>query len=249
MLMTARMNFFRQYIVLFGIVLSQCCFFYNAEGQQINTAFKHLSTTEGLSNFTVYSIAQDHQGFMWFGTMDGLNRYDGKEIKTYREDPDDQNSLGKNVINALQVSGDSGILVGTYHGLYYYNFHFDNFQHIPLLPNVGTARQYHMIRAFLVVEDHMWIATSLGLFRYDFAMNQVENFSDQLSPQGGNFTSVFALELAEEGTIWLGHAGLSKYKNNEFEHVPIDTEAVVPNSSISLFHFPVPLNEKSSHNQ
>jgi len=105
-----------QYLVI-CYVISVFSITENAIGQNADISFKHLSTTDGLSNFTVLSIVQDHQGFMWFGTMDGLNRYDGKDIKVYREDPENPYSLGNNFVNTLQVSGDSGIWVGTNKGL------------------------------------------------------------------------------------------------------------------------------------
>ena len=59
--------------------------------------FGQLTTKDGLSNDTIWGIAQDNQGFMWFGTFDGLNRYDGNDFKLYRHDPDDPNSLSHNL--------------------------------------------------------------------------------------------------------------------------------------------------------
>ena len=79
--------------------------------QNNEITFKHLSTVDGLSNFTVLAIAQDHRGFMWFGTMDGLNRYDGKNIKIYNEDPEVPYSLGSSYIWSLLTAGDSGMWV------------------------------------------------------------------------------------------------------------------------------------------
>ena len=87
-------------LLLFGVFASL-----KAQNQEI--IFKHLSTIDWLSNFTVLAIAQDHRGFMWFGTMDGLNRYDGKNIKIYQEDPEDPYSLGSNYIWSLLTAGDS----------------------------------------------------------------------------------------------------------------------------------------------
>ncbi|MBN1123095.1 MAG: response regulator [Anaerolineae bacterium] len=71
--------------------------------------FTHLSLEDGLSQTTVISILQDSRGFMWFGTQDGLNRYDGYSFVVYRNDPSDPNSLGDNRIRAI-VEDSSGIL-------------------------------------------------------------------------------------------------------------------------------------------
>ncbi|MDM8551559.1 two-component regulator propeller domain-containing protein [Desulfobacterales bacterium HSG2] len=58
-------------------------------------------TENGLSNDSVWGIARDIHGFMWFGTSGGLNRYDGNTLKVYRHDPDDPHSLTDNTIRVL----------------------------------------------------------------------------------------------------------------------------------------------------
>jgi hypothetical protein len=63
--------------------------------------FGHLTIEDGLSNNSVTGIAPDDKGFMWFGTFEGLNRYDGYDIKVYRHDPDDPNSLSHNVVRSI----------------------------------------------------------------------------------------------------------------------------------------------------
>ena len=71
--------------------------------------FEELSIDEGLSQTIVYSIAQDNEGFMWFATEDGLNRYDGYHFSVIRHDPEDPNSLGYNHLLSLFVDS-RGIL-------------------------------------------------------------------------------------------------------------------------------------------
>jgi ligand-binding sensor domain-containing protein len=55
--------------------------------------FDHVSVEQGLSNFSINDIVQDRQGFLWFATEDGLNKYDGYEFKVYKFDAADTNSL------------------------------------------------------------------------------------------------------------------------------------------------------------
>ena len=62
--------------------------------------FDHVTLEQGLSQSTVNAIIQDDQGFMWFGTNNGLNRYDGHEISVFKHDPSDANSLSDNHIQA-----------------------------------------------------------------------------------------------------------------------------------------------------
>ena len=63
--------------------------------------FDRLSLEEGLSQSTVYAIVQDRRGFMWFGTEDGLNRYDGYHFKVYRHEPENPQSLSNNTVYTL----------------------------------------------------------------------------------------------------------------------------------------------------
>lgn len=207
------------YIVLF-IFCSQLVGY----AQHHNITFKHLSTTDGLSNFTVLSIAQDHQGFMWFGTMDGLNRYDGKDIKIYREDPDDPNSLGNNYIYDLQVTSDSGIWVGTNGGLYYYDYKYDSFKAIPLINRNGDKRNGISIRSFYHDGDLLWIGTAQGLFHYDL-VHEKFIYPDEL---GGNSQRpnevIYSIKKSKEGTIWIGHNnGLTKFRDKVYSDISYTT--------------------------
>lgn len=61
--------------------------------------FEHLKVEDGLAQNTVMAILQDSKGFMWFGTKDGLNRYDGYQFRTFRNDPSDSTSLGNNYVH------------------------------------------------------------------------------------------------------------------------------------------------------
>jgi ligand-binding sensor domain-containing protein len=75
--------------------------------------FAYMSIDDGLSSNTVYSVWQDHYGFLWIGTMDGLNRYDGYEIKVYRHDPIDPDTLSSSAIYAIYEDSQNTLWVGT----------------------------------------------------------------------------------------------------------------------------------------
>ena len=75
--------------------------------------FQRLSLDEGLSQTTVLSILQDRQGFMWFGTEDGLNRYDGTQVTVYARDASDPGSLPNNVVWALAECPEGDVWVAT----------------------------------------------------------------------------------------------------------------------------------------
>ena len=84
--------------------------------QRANFKFERISVEHGLSQEIVRCILQDSQGFMWFGTNDGLNKYDGYKFTTYRHDPEDSTSLGSNNITALYEDHSGNLWIGTFEG-------------------------------------------------------------------------------------------------------------------------------------
>jgi len=80
------------------------------DGEDIR--FSHLSTKEGLSQSRVGQIVQDNDGFMWFGTQYGLNRYDGYNFKVFVHDPTRENSLSCTYVNSLLKDRDGALWVG-----------------------------------------------------------------------------------------------------------------------------------------
>ena len=83
-------------INLFAVIV--CC---NLQAINQNYYFKNFSVEDGLSQNTVNAILQDREGFMWFGTKDGLNRYDGLLFRQYKYNSNDIHSLGNNFVTSL----------------------------------------------------------------------------------------------------------------------------------------------------
>jgi len=104
-------------------------FFINISvGQDIK--FELLTAKDGLSNSYVNCLVQDQIGFIWFGTDDGLNRYDGYEIKVYRNIPGDSSSLSDNVVWSLLEDHSGFMWIGTKGGkLNRYDPYLDKFEH------------------------------------------------------------------------------------------------------------------------
>jgi ligand-binding sensor domain-containing protein len=85
---------------------------------QYNTAsFDHLSVEDGLSQSEVRSIYQDRKGFIWFGTVDGLNKYDGYSFQHFKHDPFDTTSLSNNEVVSICEDRNGNLWVGTVSGL------------------------------------------------------------------------------------------------------------------------------------
>src|SRR5690606_1213116 len=79
--------------------------------------FKHLTLKDGLSQSTVNTIIKDKYGFMWFGTQDGLNKYDGYNFTVYKNIPGDSNSISDNYITAVVSDKSGDFWIGTANGL------------------------------------------------------------------------------------------------------------------------------------
>ncbi len=101
-----------------AILLVFACVCGAASAQQI----QYLSIDNGLSNNSVNTIFQDHYGFMWFGTYDGLNRYDGYNFKIFKNHWGDEKSLINNHVNCIVEDKENRIWAGTEKGLVYYNY-------------------------------------------------------------------------------------------------------------------------------
>ncbi len=102
-----------------------------------NFYFRSFEVEDGLSQNMVYSILQDKQGFMWFGTQDGLNRYDGENFRIYKKVASDPTSIGSNAIFSLMQNTSGTIWVGTLNGVSLYNPRCDRFTHLDLKTSEG----------------------------------------------------------------------------------------------------------------
>src|ERR1700761_8125856 len=88
--------------------------------QNQSLKFEHFGTREGLSQINVNCIIQDSRGFMWIGSRNGLNRYDGYKFTTYRFDPQNTNTISNNMITDLVEGPDGNIWIATQSGLNMY---------------------------------------------------------------------------------------------------------------------------------
>src|ERR1700753_2985842 len=99
---------------LFVFLLAIMPLFSFGQGQQLH--FSHIGTVNGLSDLNVNAILQDKQGFVWFGTADGLDRYDGYKFRIYRNDPKDTTTIGGSYIQDIAEDHDGNLWVSTVGG-------------------------------------------------------------------------------------------------------------------------------------
>ncbi|RIJ50853.1 helix-turn-helix domain-containing protein [Maribellus luteus] len=182
---------------------------------QVN--FTHITIEDGLSQSSVKCIFQDSKGFMWFGTADGLNKYDGYDFITYNNNPDDKFSIGGNDVSCVyENSLDSILWIGTQDGgLNRYDRKLDRFISFQI-----SSKQLHRIpsnhiRDILVSRDSiLWIASfNGGIFSFNLADTTFYQPEFSKSPA---FVNTNCIKEDKTGTIWLGTTqGLFKWKLND----------------------------------
>lgn len=157
--------------------------------------FKRLDINSGLSQNTVSTIIQDRDGFMWFGTKDGLNRYDGVSFKIFKMDDD---GLGNNFITALFEDGNGNIWIGTDSGLYIYYSIEGVIKPFVLRSNIGTYIQRSVIDIVSDEKGGVWIAVNeQGIFYYNIQKAILTNF---IFSERNNVTRLFW----EGNRCWVG---------------------------------------------
>lgn len=199
--------------------------------------FKHLTREQGLSDSFNLCILQDNKGFMWIGTSDGLDRYDGRRIKVYKHSPDNVNSLGANVIKFLYEDKSGVLWVGTGGGgLNKYNCLLENFTRYISKPNDLFSISSNVVSS--IYEDKsgtLWIGTQDGgLNKFNRENEQFICFKNKPEdPTSLSNNSVTSIYEDSKGNLWIGTTGggLNKFDRinqtfTRFIHNPDDPSSL-----------------------
>ncbi|MCU0391811.1 MAG: hypothetical protein MUE81_11895 [Thermoflexibacter sp.] len=200
---------------------------------QTNPHFWHLSVEQGLSNATVTCILQDKQGFMWFGTDDGLNRYDGYNFKVYRKDLNHDLSLPDNLIEDMIEDKEGNLWIATTKGLAKYNPQLDKIERIKAIRNTVIFG--------LLIDDkgNLWICGDNQLAMLDMKTKKWQ-FLTSLFEGKHNFNTL-AQSSAED--FWISsdgkgiyHLTLSTQKTTLYQKQANNPNSLTDNTTHDIFY-------------
>ena len=211
------MNLVRILTILF-LVMAQTLFYGQNRELKTNFDLEHISARHGLSQGVVNTIMQDHNGFIWFGTKDGLNRYDGEEIRIYSHCHEDTNCISNSHILSLEEDSSGTIWVGTNGGgLNKFDPETETFSTITLNAEkkkngYPTERVEHMK---LVFDRYLLVSTyRQGLYVLDLETNEKNNYYLNKKDSAETAPSyVRDIATDENGNVYLamGHDGVAQF--------------------------------------
>lgn len=217
-----------------------CILFIFSFSSQIHaTFFRSYQVEDGLSHNCVWAVMQDSRGFMWFGTNDGLNRFDGKTFKIFRKHQGDPFSIGNNFIHYLKEDSQKRILIGTKLGLYLYDSDNDRFKHVLLEKSKSND-----VSVSSIMEDpegNIWLTCyGNGLYVLNPDLTIKKHFVKNKQANCLSTNYIWSIAQDYNGDIWLGtvNKGLIHFnsKTEEFTNIIDDKNLNITDPTIfSLF--------------
>jgi two-component system sensor histidine kinase ChiS len=223
--------------LLWGTLLYVYC-------QERDVDFEHISVEQGLSQSTVLCVLQDRKGFLWFGTEDGLSKYDGYEFEIFRFVPGDTNSISNNSIRAIIEDSSGKFWIGTYGGgVNKFDPALKKFTHYQNEPGNPNSLRTNFIHTILEDQnDILWIGTfGGGLNKFSPKTgNFIHYLVDPTNPNSLSNNDVREICQDKDGILWIGTSkGLNRLdpKTGIFKHYTADPSN--PNSVSNNFIFTI----------
>jgi len=173
-----------------------------AFGQEYH--FQHLTPDMGLSQGSVLSITRDNKGFLWIGTENGLNKFDGYSFTTYHHNPNDPFSISNDMIIRLRVDSQNRLWVTTRIGLHWYDRVNDRFIRYKFQGEAAYLNNFFIYDFLFDSVSSVWIDTSDGLVKYNMTTHKIENrlegITDRHLLKG---IDINAINKDSKGNLWI----------------------------------------------
>jgi signal transduction histidine kinase/ligand-binding sensor domain-containing protein/DNA-binding response OmpR family regulator len=195
---------FKLYLILFFQAISSCVF---AQEQPLH--FQHIGSKENLSELNVNSMIQGSRGFIWVGTRDGLDRYDGNEFKVFRNDVNDPTSISNNYINHLVDDKNGHLWIATSGGINKFDKKTNRFTHFLHNDKIANSLASNFtVNIALDKGGNLWIATLKdGLDEFIISQHKFihyRNNKEQENSLSDDNTRVTYVD--SKGNVWIGTA-------------------------------------------
>lgn len=179
---------------------------FDLSAQSPNLIFENFTIDEGLSNNLVYRVYQDRKGWMWFGTYQGLNRFDGYKFTTLNQDPADSTSLANTMIRTIYEDREGRLWLGTEKkGIFLYNRDKDNFVSLPGVKNSFTLKEQTVNAIQQDKQGFLWLGTSNGLCKIDSTGKILELYDDVgVSTNSIINSSLKVIYIDRNDKLWVG---------------------------------------------
>lgn len=175
--------------------------------------FDRYTTKEGLSNGYINTILQDSKGFMWIGTPNGLNRFDGISFKNYYFDPKDSTSISGSWINSMTEDANGNLWLMTSNGICVYDRKNDKFSRKTIIVNDIRLTGYFFYTCTIDSKGYLWVsASNLDIFRFKLYDNpeiqsgilHAERFAIDEEDVDFNYkNNIFSIVEDQDSRIWL----------------------------------------------
>jgi len=203
-------------MIYYFLALISLCWQLPLFAQNNDFEFENISIESGLSHYGVNCILQDSRGFIWIGTDNGLNRYDGRDFKIFKNDPMDSSSLSASYVECLYEDKHHALWVGTENGLNRFDRHSETFSRFLPIPGDTTSLSGYSIADIYETSgdsvDALWIATRSGVRDSIGGLSRFDPVSETFTrylydAENPNSISDNALRFIFEddfGKLWIG---------------------------------------------
>ncbi|MBV8391227.1 MAG: response regulator [Mucilaginibacter sp.] len=230
----------RYYITAILVVVTTCAF---AQNQQLH--FTHIGTAEGLSELNPNCMLQDSRGFIWIGTADGLNRYDGYRFKIFRNDAKDNSSIGNNYVQDIIEDKSGNIWAATIGGgLNKFDRNTNRFhRYLHNEKDKSSISSNFVSKLALDRSGKIWVATQKdGLNLFDPKTGKSTHYFNTGDPASLADNAVMTVYVDHQNNVWVGtdNEGLSLFNRSSnnfttFKNLPSNHESISGNKITEIF--------------
>ena len=185
--------------------------------------FENLTIDNGLSQATAEAIIQDSDGYIWIGTNDGVNRYNGSEFKVFDANDEDENSIISNYVTALIEDKNKNLWVGTDEGLSKINLNDYSINHYRYNKKNKDISYYAIIVMYMDDDGNLYMGNNKGVYLYN---EKIDDFDKIFGIENGLIDeNVYSINKDKDGNLWIGtNQGLHKVDANSNKAYPYSVE-------------------------